>query len=389
LIIINQKHPLWLAAYRPLFLCAGASALLAPAVWLWPGGLGADPLRWHLHELLFGMGGAAVGGYLLTALPAWTGAGGVSPRTLQALTLLWLIARLPGALVLPVWLLVPLGSGYFAVLALVLAQELLAARVWSRLWSVAAAVLLGLGSAVLQADLPPDLLVPGATVHLFAILIGGIGGRAVPAFTRSWLRKEDPLRQVRDRRMLSLLAQAATVLGAGLALAGPEGPAGLCLLAAGVLQGLRLAGWHPLFARRYPALVLMHLAWVWLPIGLILMGAALLWPGLLSPTAALHALTMGAMGLTILAISGRAAMVRRGDRLQVGRGLALAFALVWLATAVRVLAPYLPGGWPDPIKAAAALWMGGWAAYLGALGTALKGKPPWPVFSARSGSDPP
>jgi uncharacterized protein involved in response to NO len=57
--MLPLSHPLWRAAHLPLFLCAGLAALLAPAVWLWPGGLGADPLRWHMHELLFGMGGAA------------------------------------------------------------------------------------------------------------------------------------------------------------------------------------------------------------------------------------------------------------------------------------------------------------------------------------------
>ena len=65
--MLSLDHPLWQAAHRPLFFCAGLAALVAPAVWLWPVGLVADPLHWHLHELLFGMGGAAVGGYLLTA----------------------------------------------------------------------------------------------------------------------------------------------------------------------------------------------------------------------------------------------------------------------------------------------------------------------------------
>jgi uncharacterized protein involved in response to NO len=333
--------------------------------------------------LLFGMGGAAVGGYLLTALPAWTGGGGVSPRTLQALTLLWLTARLSAIKVLPVWLLLPLGSGYFALLAVVLAHALLTAGAWSRLWSVAAVAALGLGSAAFQAGMLSASMVPAAMVFLFALLIGGIGGRAVPAFTRSWLQKEAPLHQLRDRRLLSLMAQAATALGGGLVLAGQETPAGICLLTAGTIQGLRLASWHPLSARRYPALSLLHLAWAWLPIGLILMGTALLRPDLLPPATALHALTMGAMGMMILAISGRAAMERRGGRLMVGRGLAVAFILIWLATALRVLAPFLIGIGTDPIMASAALWIAGWAAYLWALRPALQGEPAWPVFSAR------
>lgn len=329
------------------------------------------------------MGGAAVGGYLLTALPAWTGGGSVSPRTLQVLTLLWLTARLSGVKVLPIWLLLPLGSGYFALLAVVLTHALLAAGAWSRLWSVAAVAALGLGSVVLQAGMLSAPMAPPAMVFLFALLIGGIGGRAVPAFTRSWLQKEALHRQGRDRRLFSLLAQAATALGGGLVLVGQEAPAGLCLLTAGTMQGLRLAGWHPLSARRYPALLLLHLAWAWLPIGLILMGTALLRPDLLPPSAALHALTMGAMGLMILAISGRAAMERRGGRLMVGRCLAVSFILIWLATTLRVLTPSLIGNGADPIMASAVLWMAGWATFLWALRPTLQGEPPWPVFSAR------
>lgn len=78
--MLGLDHPLWQAAHRPLFFCAGLCALLVPAVWLWPGGLDADPVRWHLHELLFGMGGAAVGGYLLTALPAGPGQAGLARK---------------------------------------------------------------------------------------------------------------------------------------------------------------------------------------------------------------------------------------------------------------------------------------------------------------------
>lgn len=76
----RKHHPLWLAPHRPFFLLAGLWAAIVPLAWLAPPGLGPEPLSWHRHEMLFGMGGAAVGGYLLTALPAWTHDGAVSPR---------------------------------------------------------------------------------------------------------------------------------------------------------------------------------------------------------------------------------------------------------------------------------------------------------------------
>lgn len=385
--MLRRGHPLWQAAHRPLFLCAGLCALLAPGVWLWPGGFGADPVRWHVHELLFGMGGAAVGGYLLTALPGWTGAGRVSPQIVRALTLLWLLARISllWAQALPFGLLLALGLGYFGLLAVVLARPLLAARAWSRLWSVVAVGGLALGNAVWLADLSglqPARVSALAMALLFATMISFIGGRAVPAFTHNWLLQSAPARRIRDWRALSVLAPGAIVTAGGLALSGQQAAAGVGLLLAGGVQGLRLAGWQTLHTRHYPALFLLHMAWVWLPAGLILLGVSMLRPDVLAQSVALHGLTMGAMGLMILAISGRAAMARSEGRLIAGRGLVLAFALVWLATLVRVLSAFAPQGWPDPIIASAALWMLGWATFLLAWRPALQGDLPFPVFSA-------
>lgn len=362
--------------------------MLAPAVWLWPGGFGADPMGWHLHELLFGMGGAAVGGYLLTALTNWTGAGRVPPQIVRALTLLWLLAQfsLPWAKALPVWLLLPLGLGYLGLLLVVLALRLLAARAWSRLSSVAAVTGLGLGNAVFLTVLggvQPAPVSPLAMVLLFVTVISVIGGRAVPAFTRSWLQHAAATRQVRDWPMLSILALGATVLGGSLAVTGQEAAAGVCLLLAGAVQCVRLVGWQTLHARHYPALFLLHLAWIWLPAGLILLGVSLLRPDLLPQSAALHALTMGAMGLMIMAISSRAAMRRRAGQLIAGQGFVVAFALVWLATVLRVVSPFAPESWLDPVVASAALWMLGWATFVFCYRSALQGGLPWPVFSAQ------
>src|SRR3989338_4604901 len=353
--MLPLSHPLWRAGPPPPVPFAGLAALLAPAVWLWPGGLGADPLRWHLHELLFGMGGAAVGGYLLTALPSWTGAAGrVGPQGVRALTLLWLLARLA----LPLAESLPFGLGLG----------------------------LALGDAVLLADTLGwrDMVFdPLAMVLLFAVLISIIGGRAIPAFTRSWLQTTAPGRNFHDNRLLSFGAVIATALGGGMALVGQTTAAGTWLVLAGVLHGLRLIGWQTLHTRHYPALLMLHLAWLWLPVGLILMGTAMLRPQALPLAAATHGLTMGAMGSMILAIAGRAAMARQGGRLIAGRGLVVAFAVVWLAALLRVLTPFVPQNWPDPVVASAALWMLGWCIFLWAYRPALHDPLPFPILSAQ------
>jgi uncharacterized protein involved in response to NO len=387
-IVRCSCHPLWHGAHRPLFFCAGLCAMLAPAVWLWPGGLGTNPFHWHLHELLFGMGGAAVGGYLLTALPSWTGAGRVGPQSVRSLTLLWLLARLalPSAGSLPSGLVMTMALAYFAVLALILTRQLIAARVWQRLWLVGAIGGLLLGDAALLAGIlrwRDTLFDPLALVLLFSILISAIGGRAVPAFTRSWLQTAAPDRNVHDNRVLSSGTLIATAIGGGMALAGQTTAAGTWLILAGVLQCLRLIGWQSLHTRQYPALLMLHLAWLWVPMGLILTGIAMRWQQVLPLGAATHGLTMGAMGTMILAIAGRAAMARQGGRLLAGRGLVTAFALVWLAALLRVLTPFVPQSWTDPVVASAALWMLGWFIFLWAYRPALLGPLRYPIFSMR------
>ena len=386
--MLRLDHPLWQAAHRPLFFCAGLAALVAPAVWLWPVGLVADPLHWHLHELLFGMGGAAVGGYLLTAAPSWTGAGRVGPQSVRALTLLWLLARLalPLAESLPFGLILTMALAYFAALALILTRQLIAARIWRRLWLVGAIAGLALGNAAVLADTlgrHETALDPLALVLLFAVLISIIGGRAVPAFTRSWLQTTAPHRPQYDNRLLSFGALIATALGGGMVLTGQTTAAGTWLVLAGVLHCLRLIGWQGLHTRHYPALLLLHLAWLWVPAGLILMGTAMQHPQVLPVAAATHSLTMGAMGSMILAIAGRAAMARQGGRLIAGRGLVVAFAVVWLAASLRVLTPFVPQNWPDPVVASAALWMLGWSIFLCAYRSALHGPLPFPILSAQ------
>ena len=385
----RPRHPLWLAPFRPLFAGAGICALLAPLVWLWPGDMPVDPRLWHLHELVFGMCGAALGGYLLTALPAWTGpeAGRIPSRTLIWLTLLWLLARLalPLTATLPFGPQLVMALGYFILLAVVLARRLIAARLWGRFWVVGAILVMALGNTLILADMRGLLdaaSLPLAMVLFFAALIGWIGGRAVPAFTRSWLQRRAARLELRDSPAIAIAALVATALGAGLVLGEMTGAAGACLILAGLLQATRLVGWRSGLAWHYPALLTLHLAWAWLPCGQILLGTALMRPDLLAPGAALHALTMGAMGSMILAITARAAMARHDGMLIAGPALRLAFLLVWLSALPRVLAGLLPPDWPDPIRISALVWMLGWAVFLYGFRPALTGPVPAPVLSA-------
>ena len=65
--------------FRPFFL--GGSIFAASAIVIWiiayataaPQIGGRPVLDWHIHEMLFGYLAAVVTGFLLTAIPNWTG----------------------------------------------------------------------------------------------------------------------------------------------------------------------------------------------------------------------------------------------------------------------------------------------------------------------------
>lgn len=379
-------HPLWRAAYRPFFLFAGLWAILVPSIWLWPGQLGFAPGLWHAHELLFATGGAAVGGYVLTALTSWTGRPPVSTSELKMLAGLWLMARLSLVCVdfMPIAVLLAGAVGYFVALGLVMVRELVAARVTSKTGLVLALAVLTVLDGLFVGQLQGSGVlpwVPLATVMVFAFLISVVGGRLIPAFTRNGLPDIDAAPSVRSECRHGWLYSGSLVLAAVLAVICPDAWGGTGLIAAGGLQLWRMRGWQSLRAWQNSSLFLLHTAWIWLPVGLVLTGVALVRPDLYSLKNAVHALSMGAMGTMVVAVSGRAAMARTGGPLVAGRALHVAFVLIWLATLVRVLAPFMPAQGPDPIAGAAILWMAGWSIYLLAIRPALSGPVPRPVFS--------
>lgn len=384
----GQGHLVWQAPYRPLFLLASLSALGVPAVWLVPSGIGPDPIAWHLHELMFGMGGAAIGGYLLTALPNWTQQGPVAPRITMAMGLLWGLSRLSFAFADQIPF-APAAAGaevYLVALMALLGWRIVALRIWSKAWFVLMLAALAASDLRYLAHLHAHRDAHAAALQIvlaFALLIALVGGRAVPAFTESWLARQAAPGLVRDRPALSALAVGALVCGGLLTIAERDDAAGAFLMLSGALLFVRMSGWQTWRSSRYPALLVLHLAWVWLPAGLLLVGLALTRPEWMAVPDALHALTMGAMGTMILAVMARSVMVRRGDVLVLGKRLALAFALVWLSALFRVLAPFLPSTLPDPMHAAAVIWMAGWALFLWVYVASLREPAPRPVLSAR------
>jgi len=369
--------------FRPFFLGAAVFAALLMSLWLGfvadlaAGGTGAwlrvagSPYAWHAHEMVFGFAAAAIAGFLLTAVPNWTGALPLSGAPLTGLFLLWCAGRL--AMAFSGWL-PPLAAAidiaFLPVLGAVAAQQLFlkpAARnlVFLVLIAVLVAgnVVFHLAAAGLIAADPLDLLRQGLLV--VGVMIAIIGGRIIPAFTHNWLNLKRPAAP-RPRRIGPLDAGAIVSIAAILLarlLGAPAPVEGAIALLAATLNGVRLALWRGWETRSEPIVWILHAGYAWLVIALALMAAASL-TDIVPASLAHHALGTGAVGVMILAVMSRASLGHTGRRIVAPRAVVVAYGLANLAAVLRVAGPLLaPELTRELLVLAGVAWIGAFSVF--------------------------
>lgn len=384
---LTQLPPVLRAGFRPFFLLGPLWSLLVVGLWV-AATTGAvtlptafDPLAWHRHEMLFGYLGAVIAGFLLTAIPNWTGHLPIAGWRLAGLALLWAAARLAilfSALVGAAAAMV-LDVGFLMVLGAACAREALIAG--NRNLPVIGVVLLFALAALIDhlealGVLATDGLGWRGGFALVLVLIALIGGRIIPSFTRNWLMKQgrtDRLPAQPSRFDLFAVAITAIALASWVAGITPRAAAAL-LFAAGALQLGRLARWSGHSTVSEPLVFILHLSYAWLPLGLLLLGQSLLVQA--PASTALHALGAGAMASMTLAVMTRATLGHTGRELRADDGTVAIYALVTLGTALRVAAPWLPFDYLFLIRAAGALWGAAFLLFLALYGPKLLGPRP-------------
>ena len=346
---IRSMPPILHYGFRPFFFLAAVDAGLAIPVWLcayFEGFEVGGPfvgMQWHAHEMLFGFMSAVVAGFVLTAIPNWTGRLPLSGVRLLALVVLWLAGRAACLLVADPWTAMAIDLAFPVVFGLVIWREVVAGR---NIKNAPVAVLLTLLAAANATDhlagmglVPPDL---GQRLALAAsaMLISLIGGRIVPSFTRNWLAKGGSFKLPAPFSRLDKIALAATAIGLAGLVAVPNSVAtGIVLCAAGVLLGARLMRWRGWETRREPILFVLHLGYGWLAVALFLLGASRI-TSFVPPSAALHALTTGAVGTMTLAVMTRASLGHTGRMVVADRFVVAMYALVFSGAVLRVAAPF-------------------------------------------------
>lgn len=358
--------------FRPFFLLAGLWAAAAMVVWVLvlagrivlPGPFG--PVDWHAHEFLFGYTGAVIAGFVLTAVPNWTGRLPVTGWPLAALVALWISGRV--AMVSPLdWRLVMLVDlSMIAALLAVILREILAGRNWRNLPVAGLVALFGAANALFHVEAAAGAhaadgygLRGGLAAAL--MLIALIGGRIIPSFTRNWLAARGAVRlpTAFGRADAAVLWLTALALAGFVGWPGPIPTTVLCPLA-GLAHLWRLSRWCGMATRAEPLVWVLHLAYAMLAAGFLAEAAAGL--DLLPVAAARHVWLAGAIGLMTLAVMSRASLGHTGRPLHAGKGLAACYIALVLSVAARLAAGVWPLA-PSLLHLSAAFWILGFGGY--------------------------
>lgn len=365
--------PLWAIVVVGLWIQALAGSIVLPTAF--------DPLAWHRHEMLFGFIGAAIAGFLLTAIPNWTGRLPIAGWRLAGLVLMWLAARIAILFSASVGGLTAMliEAAFLLTFAGACAREVLIAR--NRNVPVVGVVLLFAGAAMVDhletlGLIGTDQLGWRSGVALILILVALIGGRIIPSFTANWLIKQGQARLPGQATTFDHFAIGVTALALGCWAFQTEASLTAALLfAAGLLQLARLARWQGRRTTTEPLVFILHVSFAWLPIGLLLLGLSIVdidVPG----SAGLHALGAGAMASMVLAVMTRATLGHTGRELRADNGTVAIYWLITTGAALRVAAPWLPFDYLLLIKVAGSLWGGAFVLFLALYGPKLLGPRP-------------
>ena len=369
------SYPFFRGGFRPFFFAGAAWALVAICLWICsllgeitlPTAL--EALAWHRHEMLFGFVGAVIGGFLLTAVPNWTGRLPIAGWPLAGLFSLWAAARFAVLFsgTLSLWFAALLDVGFFFVLGLLAAREVLEAN--NRNTPIVGMILLfGLADALdylanTNAIPWPDLGWQLA-LALVVLLISLIGGRIIPSFTRNWMVKRGMTQGLPTQPgKFDLFVIGATAVAMLFWLTGPpELVTGLVVIAAGALQLVRWARWRGWRTFADPLVLILHVGYLWIPVGLVLLGFSI--AGWVPRSAAIHSLTAGAMATMILAVMTRASLGHTARELRASPLTVLVYLLITAGALLRVAASLKVIDYNMGIDVAGLAWGGAFLLFL-------------------------
>lgn len=339
--------------FRPFFLLGALYAALTILIWLplFYGHLETysflTPVDWHIHEMLFGYLAAIITGFLLTAIPNWTGRLPVQGLPLFLLVLVWLLGRLAVFFSYEIgWTAAVVDCAFLLLVVIAAAIEIIAGKNWQNL-KILLPLTVFFASNVLfyfeifytgTADISRRL-----GIGIVVILVAVIGGRVIPSFTRNWLVKTGSEKLPIPYNQFDKITILITVLSMLLWAFLPDNiMTSVVLLIASAFQFLRLGRWAGAYTLKEPIVIIMHIAYAFVPVGLLLIGLAIILPVLVPPAAGLHAIGIGAFGAMTIAIMTRASLGHTGRKLKANAGTCVIYASIIISVLCRIVASFMP-----------------------------------------------
>ena len=347
-----QGPALFSHGFRPFFLFGAIYAGAMVPLWLavFAGDVSLPtafaPRDWHIHEMLFGYVAAVIAGFLLTAVPNWTGRLPIQGTPLAILFGAWLAGRLAVTFSgLIGWqLALAVDAVFLLLLAAAAAREIVAGRKWNNLKVVGIVSLLAIANIAFHVEAHLGGVAEYSTrlgIGLVVTLVCVIGGRIVPSFTRNWLARREPGRLPVPFNRFDAAAVAAGVFAMAAWVVMPSGRwvAG-ALGVAGLLHLVRLVRWAGYRTMSDRLVLILHVAYAFVPAGFLL--TALSAADLVAPSAGIHAWTGGAIGSMTIAVMTRASLGHTGQALSASIATQFVYAAIVIAALARVCAALEP-----------------------------------------------
>ncbi len=338
--------------FRPFFLGGSiwAAAAMVVFILMLQGKLeiptALNPIDWHQHELLYGFLPAIVAGFLLTAVPNWTGRLPVAGAPLAMLFALWLLGRAAVASSALI------GAGaaamadmlFLVALGMIVGREIWASGNRNNMKVLVLVSLLAIGNLVFHVETWTSGTADyGKRIGIAAaiLLITLIGGRIVPSFTRNWLAKRGPkaLPAPFGRFDAVAIASAAIALAAWIVAPSSIVTGAACGIA-GVVHCVRLARWRGYRTFAEPLVTILHVGYLFVPVGFLLMALAIAVPAAVAPVAAVHAWTAGAIGVMTLAVMTRASLGHTGHELRASPAVLAIYSCAVIGALARIAAAF-------------------------------------------------
>ncbi|WP_380057743.1 NnrS family protein [Falsihalocynthiibacter sp. SS001] len=367
--------------FRPFFLFGAIWAVLAMVIWLMTlAGVIDLPSRfdrvsWHAHEFLFGYLGAVLAGFLLTAVPNWTGRLPMVGWRLAALFALWLCGR--GAVlfsaVLPVAIAPVVDLAFPLVLGGMILREIVVGKNWRNLIVLALLAIFTIANGLFHIEaLSEEYAAQGVGLRLglatALVMIAVIGGRIIPSFTRNWfVRLNMSVRPTPPMQRFDKQVLVVSILALGLWVAKPfEIYTGVVIVAFGVLHLARMLRWQGLHTLNEPLVFVLHAAYAFIPLGAFALGLDLVL-GNAGTAAAQHLWMVGAVACMTIAVMTRATLGHTGRELNAD-WMTVAIYLCLFGAAIARLMTAL---WLKMSYVSGVLWLAGFAGFALAYGPLL------------------